>query len=165
MEPPKERKWDEVTPEGLYNIIEYLKCNFDPELSRKVIELFHERMRDDIEFDPVLLHSLMKHVFAQIMGEGKGKKAKNADQAFGLEAVKGGYERPDTTSRDICAAAIVILQMRKDITWESAVTDAAEQMSIGDRIVQRAYKTHKDGYEWMPDNILKLLVSNSLPPP
>jgi len=49
MEQPEERKWDKITPEGLYTIIQYLKTNFDAELSHKVIELFHERMRDDIE--------------------------------------------------------------------------------------------------------------------
>src|SRR5690606_42039404 len=66
---------------------------FDPELSKKVIELFHERMRDEIDFDPALLHSLMQHVFAQIL------QGHSADQALGLKAIKGKYNRPDNTER------------------------------------------------------------------
>lgn len=159
MEHSEQRKWDQITPEGLYNIIQYLKDNFDPELSRKVIELFHERMRDDIDFDPALLDSLMKHVFARIM-EGQ-----SADQAFGLKAMRGKYIRPDNTSRDICAAAIVVLQMRKGVSWEKAVTDAAEHMVISDRSVERACDAYKTSFELLPNDPLMLMVGESLPPP
>ena len=79
------RKWDEVTSDGLLTIIEYLKHNFDAELSRKVIELFHERMQDDEHVDLDVLYVLMKHVFAQIMD------GRTADQAFGLKCIKGKY--------------------------------------------------------------------------
>ncbi len=41
------RKWDNVTYDQLSNIIEILKHHFDPALSHKVIELFHERMQDE----------------------------------------------------------------------------------------------------------------------
>lgn len=155
MEPPEQRKWDEVTPEGLYNIIQYLKGNFDAELSRKVIELFHERMRDDIGFDPALLDSLMKHVFALIM-EGR-----SADQAFGLTAIKGKYSRPDNTSRDVRAAAIMALQMRKGVNWEDAVTDTAMHMVISDRTVERAYEAYKAGFELLPDEPLMQIAGDS----
>lgn len=158
MEMPGKRKWDEVTPEGLYNIIQYLKGNFDPELSKKVIELFHERMRDEIDFDPVLLHSLMQHVFAQIM------QGHSADQALGLKAIKGQYNRRDNTERDLRASSIVILQMRNGISWENAVTDAAEHLSISSRTVERAYKTYRDGMEMLPDDPLMVLAGELLPP-
>jgi hypothetical protein len=159
MEHSAQRKWDQITPEGLYNIIQYLKGNFDHELSRKVIELFHERMRDDIDFDPALLHSLMKHVFARIM-EGQ-----SADQAFGLKAIKGKYIRPDNTSHDICAAAIVVLQMRKGVRWEEAVANAAAQMQISDRSVERACGAYKKSFELLPNDPLMLMVGESLPLP
>ncbi len=158
MQMPGKRKWDEVTPEGLYNIIQYLKGNFDPELSKKVIELFHERMRDEIDFDPALLHSLMQHVFAQIL------QGHSADQALGLKAIKGKYNRPDNTERNLRAACIVILQMRKGISWECAVSDAAGHLSISDRTVERAYKTYREGIEILPDDTLRILAGDILPP-
>lgn len=153
------RKWDDVTPEGLDTIIEYLKCNFEPELSRKVIELFYERMQDDEHVDMGALYVLMKHVFAQIMA------GRSADQAFGLKAIKGKYNRPDNTSRDVRAVAMVVLQMRKGVTWEDAVTDAAVHMGIGDRTVERACETYREGLEWLLDETLMQLAGESLPPP
>jgi hypothetical protein len=153
------RKWDNVTPEGLLNIIESLKHNFDADLSYKVIELFHERMQDDEHIDSGALYALMKHVFAQII-EGQ-----SADQAFGLKVIRGKYNRPDNTSRDICAAAIVVLQMRKGVSWEDAVTDAAGHMAISDRSVERAYDAYKTSFELLPNDPLMLMVGESLPPP
>jgi len=158
MQMPGTRKWDEVTPAGLHNIIQYLKSNFDPELSKKVIELFHERMRDEIDFDPALLHSLMQHVFAQIL------QGHSADQALGLKAIKGKYNRPDNTERNLRAACIVILQMRNGISWEDAVSDAAEHLSISDRTVERAYKTYREGVETLPDDPLRVLAGDISPP-
>ena len=158
MQVPGKHKWDEVTPEGLYNIIQYLKDNFDPDLSKKVIELFHERIRDEIDFDPALLNSLMRHVFAQIL-EGH-----SADQAFGLKAIKGKYNRPNNEERDMCAACIVILQMRNDTSWENAVTDAAEHLSVSDQTVARAYKAYRDVLEMLPSEHLESQVDDFLPP-
>lgn len=154
MEQPEQRKWDQITPEGLYNIIQYLKGNFDPELSRKVIELFHERMRDDIDFDPALLHSLMKHVFARIM-EGQ-----SADQAFGLKTVKGKYPRPDTQSRDLRATAIVILKMGQGLNLEDSRNDAAEMLEISEITVQRACDEWRQVLEdiGLPNNTLRELA-------
>lgn len=159
MEMSIKRKYDDVTPEGLYNIIQYLKNSFAPELSKKVIELFHERMRDEIDFDPVLLHSLMQHVFAQII------QGYSADQALGLTAIKGKYNRPDNTERDLTASSIVILQMRKGISWEDAVTDAAEHLSVSNRTVERAYKSCREGIEMFPDAPLMTLAGEFFPPP
>ncbi|MCQ4265126.1 hypothetical protein CXK91_21700 [Stutzerimonas stutzeri] len=155
MEQPEQRKWDQVTPEGLYTIIQYLKSNFDAELSHKVIELFHERMRDDIDFDPALLHSLMKHVFAQIM-EGK-----SADQAFGLKTEKGKYPRPDTHSRDLHATAIVILRLRQGLNLEDSSNDAAELLGISDMTVKRACADWREALEELdlPDETLQVLAA------
>lgn len=92
------RKWDDVTSEELLTIMEYLKFNFDPELSRKVIELFHERMQDDEHVDMDVLYALMKHVFAQIIDWN------SADQAFGIKAIKGN------TPEQISMVATFMLQ-------------------------------------------------------
>ncbi len=153
------RKWDNVTYDQLSNIIEILKHHFDPALSHKVIELFHERMQDDEHIDPEVLYALMKHVFALIM-EGK-----SADQAFGLKGIKGKHNRPDNSSRDVRAAAIVALQTRKGVNWEDAVTDAATHLAISDRTVERAYKAYKEGFEWLGDESLMQIAGESLPPP
>lgn len=153
------RKWDDVTPEELDTKIEYLKVNYDPELSHKVLELFHERMQDDEHVDMGALYKLMKHVLALIIVEGR-----SADQAFGLKAIKGKYARPDTMSRDLRATAIVVMQMRKGATKEDAVTDAAEHMGINDRTIERACEAYQVGLTWLPDEALIQLAGGSLPP-
>ena len=116
-------------------------------------------MQDDEHVDSDILYALMKHVFARIM-EGQ-----SADQAFGLTGIKGKYIRPDNTSRDIRAAAIVVLQMRKGISWEDAVIDAADNLAISDRIVERACETYKAGLSLLPDEPLMQIAGESLPPP
>lgn len=151
----QERKWDDVTSEQLFNIIEYLKSDFDRELSFKVIELFNERMRDDVHVDSEILYSFMKYVFARIVA------GQTADQAFGLKARKGKYRRPDTTSRDVPAVAMVVLQTRKDVTWEGAVSDAAEHLAIGDRTVERACTNYREGLEYLSEEILEQLPATT----
>ncbi|MFQ2510266.1 hypothetical protein ACK31D_00005 [Aeromonas caviae] len=54
------RKWDHITPEELDTKIEYLKCNFDPDLTMQVIEIFNERMQDDEHVDTGALTKLIK---------------------------------------------------------------------------------------------------------
>ena len=142
------RKWDNVTPEGLLNIIEYLKHNFDADLSRKVIELFHERMQDDEHVDSGALYSLMKHAFAQII-EGN-----SADQALGLKRKKGEYERKDTYERDIQATAIVVLDIRKGSRWLDAVADASVYLDISESTVKRACSEFREGFDLLPDDVL-----------
>ena len=146
------RKWDNVTPEGLLNIIESLKHHFDADLSYKVIELFHERMQDDEHVDSGALYALMKHVFAHIMD------GKSAAQAFGLKRIKGKYNRPDTYERDIQAAAMVVLNLRKGSKWLAAVADASVHLDISESTVKRALDDFSEGFEWLPDDILKQIT-------
>lgn len=149
------RKWDDVTYDQLFNTIEILKHHFDPALSRNVIELFHERMQDDEHVDPDVLYALMKHVFALIM-EGK-----SADQAFGLKRTKGGYKREDTYERDLHAAAIVVLNLRKGFKWLDAVADAAVHLSISESTVKRACADFREGLDYLPDDILMQISVHS----
>jgi hypothetical protein len=150
------RKWDAVTPGELITIIEYLKHNFDLELSHKVIELFHERMQDDEHIDHDVLCYLMKHVFAQIM------TGKSADQAFGLKPKRGDSKRKDTFDRDIAIAAAFIRNKRKEDTgWEDARFDTAESFGVSESTVQRAYDKFSEGLELVPDDLLKEIAGTS----
>ncbi|MEH6687772.1 MAG: hypothetical protein V7693_10935 [Halopseudomonas sabulinigri] len=146
------RKWDAVTHGELVANIEYLKHNFDPILSRKVIELFHERMRDDEHVDYDALFVLMKHVFAQIMD------SKSADQAFGLKRKKGDVRRKDTEARDMRAAAIVIFYLEKKASWEDAIAEAVERLNISESTAQRACKKYRAYLEPCPNNVVKQIA-------
>lgn len=146
------RKWDDVTPQGLDTIIEYLKCNHNPEMARQVIELFHERMRDGEHVDYEALSMLTMNAFSKIVG------GMSADEAFGLKAGKGKYDRADTLERDVRAATLVVWHMRQGATWEDAVTDTAEHIGLNHRIVERAYKDYRAGVEFLPNEQLDRLA-------
>jgi hypothetical protein len=146
------RKWDHITPEELDTKIEYLKCNFDPDLTMQVIEIFNERMQDDEHVDTGALTKLIKPVFEQIMA------GKNADQAFGLKVSKGKYPREDTFERDVRAATLVVWHMRQGTTWEDAITDTAEHMKLTSITIQRAYRDFRAGSEYLPDEQLEQLA-------
>lgn len=146
------RKWDNVTRDDLLTAVECIKHQFAPDAARNLIEYFHERMEDGDYYDVEVLHLLIKHAFALIIS------GKSADQAFGLKAIKGEHNRPDTFSRDVRAAALVVRQRRKGANWEDAVTDAAEHMGVSDRIVERAYKAYREGVECLPDEQLELIA-------
>lgn len=147
------RKWDDVTTGELLAVIEYLKHNFDPALSRKVIELFHERMQDDEYVDHDVLHYLMKHVFAQIMA------GMSADQAFGLNAKRGDDKRKDTFDRDIAIAATFILNIRKEgVSWEDARIDTAQSFGVSESTVTRAHDKFSAGLELIQEEALKIIA-------
>ncbi|MCY9821599.1 MULTISPECIES: hypothetical protein [Aeromonas] len=146
------RKWDDVTPQGLDTIIEYLKCNHNPEMARQVIELFHERMRDGEHVDYEALSILTMNAFSKIVG------GMSADEAFGLKAGKGKYDRADTLERDVRAATLVVWHMRQGATWEDAITDTAEHMKLTSITVQRAYDKFRTGSEYLLDEQLEPLA-------
>lgn len=146
------RKWDHITPEELDTKIEYLKCNFAPDLTMQVIELFNERMQDDEHIDTGALTKLMKPVFERLMA------GMSAAQALGLKAGQGKYPREDSFERDVRAATLVVWHMRKGATWENAVTDTAEHMKLESITVQRAYRDYRAGAEYLPDAQLERLA-------
>lgn len=168
------RKWDSVTLDSLVGDIEHLKHNYEPELAHKVIELFHERMRDDVPIDHDALAYLMSYVFARIM------KGENSDQAFGLKPKRGEDKRTDSYDRDLHAAAIVVLYMRKgrewqqnltaaelleieEPKWDYAVADAAVTLGISESTVQRACANFRDVLALLSDEAL-LQITGSSPP-
>lgn len=149
MKEPKQRKWDEVTSGELMTNIEYLQCHHDPVLARNVIELFHERMEDGEHINMDALYLLSRYAFAKII-EGK-----TADQAFGLKLARGQYERPDTDERDMAAAALITLLMRKGNTWEDAILQAAETFAMGDSTVARNAQPYVAATNTLPEEILQ----------
>ena len=151
-------KSDEVTRKELINTIELFKLHpLSPGLAKKLIGYFHERMQEDEYVDSDLLYEFMKPVFASIM------QGNTADQAFGLKLIKGKYEREGNYMRDLSAAAVVVLLMRKGVKWEDAINDASEYLGIGDRIIMRAYSHYKEEFEWIPDSALKMFLDDPLP--
>lgn len=166
------RKWDAVTQGELFSIIENLKQAYDPDLARKVIELFLERMRDGEHIDHDVLAYWMEHVFAQIIA------GKSADQAFGLKPVRGADKQKDTEDRDMLAVAIFVLHMRHGIQWrnlsrdstnnapidpilqtskgkwEEALADAAVSLEISESTVQRACSQYLNVLEMLSDGSL-----------
>lgn len=150
------RKLRDVPLDELFTLIEYLKVNHDPERSLKVIACLSARMESDDYVPPELLQALTKHAFALIV-EGR-----TADQAFGLKLIKGRYPRENNESRNMQAAALIVLQMRRDNSWETSVTDVAEAMGMGseDSIVRRAYSEYKDVFSLFPNETLESLAGN-----
>lgn len=148
------RKLRDVSLDELFTLVEYLKVNYDPERSLKVIACLSARMEGDDYVPLELLQALTKHAFALIV-EGK-----TADQAFGLKPIKGKYARSDNESRNMQAAALVFLQMRKNINWEDSVIDIAETMGLSDSVVRRAYSEYKDVFPLFLNETLENLADN-----
>ena len=96
------------------------------------------------------------HAFGKIIEDGY-----SPDQAFGLKAVRGVHERPDTHDRDIVATAMVILAMRAGENWENAIWKAATALfdhGRGDSAVKTAYTKYKDALNLLPDASLTALI-------
>ncbi len=143
------RKLRDVSLDELFTLVEYLKVNYDPERSLKVIACLSARMESDDYVPPELLQAFTKHAFALIV-EGK-----TADQAFGLKGIKGKHSRKNIEQRNMGAAAMVILQTRKGINWEDAVTDISVFMGLNDSTVERAHRQYKELFLLFTDQVLK----------
>lgn len=152
------RKWNNVTHADLLTAVECIKYRYTPNAARNLIEYFHERMEDGDEYDIEVLHLLMKHVFASIVS------GKSADQAFGLKAIKGQHNRPDTFERDMLAAAMVAQKKRDGVSWEAAKMDVANHLKLGDRTVERAYEAYREGVDCLSKEELAEIVNDLLPP-
>jgi len=165
------RKLRNISLDELFTLIEYLKVNYDPERSLKVIACLSARMESDDYVPPELLQALIKHAFALIM-EGK-----NADQAFGLAPIRGRYARPNNESRNMQITALVILTLRKQIywkdangkiidlilqfiDWEDAVGQVSDYMELGERTVSRAYGEYGSFFSSLENKLLKGYLSD-----
>lgn len=148
------RQLRDVSDDSLFTWIECLKVNHDPEIAHKLIACLSARMEcdDDIATEP--LYALTKHAFALIV------QGRTADQAFGLKSIKGKHTRKDNESRDMEAAAMVILQMKKGISWEDSLTDISEQMALNDSIVRRAYSQYKEIFTLFSNEALEDIAGN-----
>jgi hypothetical protein len=145
-------KWANVTHDDLKAALASIKNGFDPEAAQNLIEYFHERMSSGYPYDEEILRELMALVFSRMVEDKR-----TGSQAFGLKLWRGGYDRVDTTERDVKAAAFVVLLMRKDIRWQDAIGDAANFMfpdGEGDKAVKEAYAHYKSEVEHYPDGTL-----------
>lgn len=157
-------KWANVTHDDLKAALASIKNGFDPEAAQNLIEYFHERMSRGYPYDEEILHELMALVFARMVEDKR-----TGSQAFGLKLWRGGYDREETTERDVTAAACVVLLMRKGVLWQDAIGDAANLLfpdGEGEKAIKLAHAQYKSEIEHYPDGaileILGPLVGTSL---
>lgn len=145
-------KWANVTRDDLNAALASIKNGHDPEAARNLQEYFHECMSSGYPYDRDVLHEYMTLVFARIVEDKR-----TGCQAFGLKLWRGGYDREDTTERDVTAAACVVLLMRKGVLWQDAIGDAANLMfpdGEGEKAIKVAHAQYKSEIEHYPDGTL-----------
>lgn len=174
-----DRKWDHVTWEQVFSSIDYLMCrvpaqseelsstkaNYDPDMARNIIELFYERMRDDQPFDYHVLYYFMKHVFTEMV-----ENKVSAEQAFGLERVKGQSNHQDTEQRDIqIAAEVALLLIVKKKSPQDNLRSVADinfiiytLHGVSKSVKERVCKSFSSLTGLLPPSSLKPLVSKEL---
>lgn len=131
----------------------------EPRAARDLIEHFHERMSRGQPYDKDMLHRYMKHVFHQIVAENK-----SADAAFGLKLRRGEHVRPDTTERDVIAAAYMERGRRRKDNWLGTKGGAVNLLfkeDKGEKAVEEADKKYRDILQHMPDEMLELILRTS----
>ena len=124
-------------------------------------------MQDGEHGEDVALADWMKHVFARMVA------GQTADQAFGLVLARGKYTRDTEPDRKLAIAALVVMKIRhgKDpgtgnaLTLENAVLDVSEEVKVGERTVERHYQKFGKGLHGLPDETLRICISQELPPP
>jgi hypothetical protein len=154
-------KWSDVKEADLNGALAEVKYGHDPVAARSLIEYFHERFREGLPYNERVLFEFLSHAFEKIIENGW-----TADHAFGLELKRGHFERPDTTERDIIAAAHVILLMRQNRTWQDAKGETANLLfpdGRGDKAVEAAYAFYKDALSHYPDELLTQMVQAGTP--
>lgn len=145
-------KWKNVTRDDLKAALASIKNGHDPEAALNLIEYFHECRSNGYSHDEDVFREWMDLVLARIVEDKR-----TGSQAFGLKLWRGGYDREDTTERDMAAAACVVLLMRKKFLWQDAIGDAANLLfpdGKGDKAVKAAHAEIKPEIEHYADSIL-----------
>ncbi|MBC9070604.1 hypothetical protein IAI53_01355 [Thauera sp. CAU 1555] len=147
-------KWADVSDSdlrGALNVVQHVQ--HAPDAARNLIEYFHERFSNEMPYNQEVLLAFVKMAFQRIVDDGW-----SADQAFGLERRRGHHPRPDTTERDVMAAVLVILHLRKNWKWLEALEAVTgllfEDENRGTSIVRDAYAKYRDVLESLPDEAL-----------
>ena len=138
-----------------------VKFGHDPAAARCLIEYFYYCIHEGEPYNERVLLEFLHHAFEKII-----KQEWSADHAFGLKLKRGMYERPDTTLRDLTAAAYVILLMRRKWTWQDAKGEAANlwfEDGSGDKAVEKAHATYKCALDSLPDESLKDFLPEGTP--
>lgn len=149
-------KWADVTDADVRGALNAVKHSYEPEAAKNLIEYFHERFSNQERYDQDALLAFIKMAFQRIVDDGW-----SADHAFGLKLKRGHYQRPDTTERDVMAAAFVVLRMRQGRLWSDAVGEAANLLmpdGEGDKAIESAYTQYREGLSILPDEFLASLL-------
>lgn len=140
----------------LLSALEAAKSGHDPDSARALMAEMLRQLQAGSKTIGPYVENWVIHAFTKILEEDW-----KADQAFGLLARKGKYERPDTHDRDLIAAALVVLEMKSGTTWEEAVGEAANKLfedGSGDKAVQAAYAKHHETLSLLPTETLASLM-------
>lgn len=141
-----------------------IQHGFDPEVTRRMVEYFFQRLDEGIDFNERILHQWLHHAFGLI------RKGHSAKAAFGFTRQR---KRPAAlnTERDMAMAASVILCMKnapQEITdrWEYAVGETANRFfedGKGDKAVKAAHSKYRDAFSIFSDNELRQILEPSTP--
>ena len=151
----------QISDSELNGMLAVVQHGYDPKVALSLIKHLHACIKDGIDKDEYrftrrVLLDYLEHAFEQIV-ENKA----SADAGFGLKRQRGKYNRADVTARNIQAASLVILGMRRGRTYLEAVGDAANQLfedGKGERAVQDAYSNHLTSLESCSDEFLNDLL-------
>lgn len=155
----KKREMHIYTEAGLECELAHAITGTDTRAAGDLMKYFHERMDKGLPYDEGILHRWMKHVFCQIVAAKK-----SPDIAFGLKLERGKHLRPDTTSRDITAAARMELGRRKKRRgdskkdWSETKGDVANALfpdGTGEKAVEAADAEYREIFQLMTDEMLE----------
>lgn len=154
-------KWRDISEADLNGALAFVLHGHDPDAARNLIEYFHECIHEREPYNEGILLELLDHAFGKIVREGW-----SADHAFGLKLKRGKRQRPDTTERDVIAAAYMILLIRNGWTWLDAKGQAANLLfpdGRGEKAVEAAYALCKEEFEPMSDELLIDMLPQGTP--
>lgn len=154
-------KWNDVKDADLEGALAAVMHGYDPIAARSLIEYFHERLCDGLPYNERVLIEFIGHSFGKIVEDDWC-----ADHAFGLKPKRGHHKRPDTSIRNLVAAANMILLMRGNQTWQNAKGEVANRLfpdGRGDKAVEQAYSFYKDALSHYPNDLLAQIVQDGTP--
>jgi hypothetical protein len=129
------------------------KTGTDPDSAHALMREMLTRIRSGDRSIMPFVENWIIYAFGKVIEDGY-----SADQAFGLKARKGKYERPDTLERDIKAVAAVILSTRSGDSKQRAIGDAANLLfpyGTGDKAVEKACEKYMDTLNDFPSSLLR----------
>ena len=148
--------WHDVSDDDLNSALAAVKYGHDPDSALKLVQYFYERIHHGESYNEPVLLEYLHHTFGKIIEDEC-----SANHAFGFKLKRGHYKRETTSERDVFAAAIMILLMRKGWTWLDAKGEAANRLfpdGKGEKAVEAAYKLYSDALSNVPNNLLMKML-------